>query len=66
MQGDSSADLPAILLGLLLVIVLIGTFLAYRRWLDNRWAIYLLTTPVAVAAALLWYAQLIRLLPGTM
>jgi sortase A len=66
LQGDSSADLPAILLGLLLVIVLIGTFLAYRRWLDNRWAIYLLTTPVAVAAALLWYAQLIRLLPGTM
>jgi LPXTG-site transpeptidase (sortase) family protein len=66
LHGDSSADLPAILLGLLLGVVLLGTFLAYRKWRDNRWSIYLLTTPVAVAAALLWYAQLIRLLPGTM
>jgi sortase A len=66
LDGDGSAVTPAILLGVLFGLVVVATLLAYRKWRANAWAIYLLTTPVTVAAALLWYGQLIRLLPGTM
>lgn len=66
LNGDGSAATPAVLLGVLFGLVVVITLLAYRKWRANAWAIYLLTTPVTVAAALLWYGQLIRLLPGTM
>ena len=66
MSGDSSAVLPSILWGLALVAAFAATFWAYWRYRRNIWSVYLLSTPVLLAVALVWYESLIRLLPGTL
>jgi hypothetical protein len=42
------------------------TFWAYWRFRRNVWSVYILSTPVLLTITLLWYENLIRLLPGTM
>jgi sortase A len=64
--GDSSAVLPAILWGLVLGAGLAVMFLAYWRFRGRHWSVYVLSTPVLLAMAFLWYENLIRLLPATM
>ena len=62
--GDASALPAALLWGAVLVAVLVGTVLAYRRW-SETWLIYLLTTPIILAAAVACFEQVARLLPPT-
>lgn len=66
LTGDTGAVVPMLLWGLLLGLVLAGTVFAYRRWPDEIWVVYLLTTPVALAVALVWFGNLFRLLPATL
>ena len=63
--GDSSRILPALLLGVLYVLCIIGTVVAYRRRRDQVIAIYVLTTPIILAVALWWFANLYLLLPSS-
>lgn len=64
--GDPAAVWPSILWGLVLVVALGACVWAYQRRRDQIWVIYLLTTPIVLALALVWYSNLIRLLPATM
>jgi uncharacterized protein (DUF983 family) len=66
LAGDSSAIFPAIFWGLVLVGFLFFTIAAYRRWADQVWTVYLLSTPVMLAIALLFFECLYRLLPATL
>jgi sortase A len=66
LAGDSSAILPAIRWGVVLVGFLFFTIGAYRRWDQQVWAVYLLSTPVMLAIALLFFESLYRLLPATL
>jgi sortase A len=66
LAGDSSAIVPAIFWGLVLVGFLFFTIAAYRRWADQVWTVYLLSTPVMLAIALLFFECLYRLLPATL
>jgi sortase A len=63
--GDSSAVLPFLGWGLLLVAVLIATVAAYRR-MRHSLLVYVLTTPILLALALLTFENAARLLPATM
>lgn len=63
--GDPAAVWPSILWGLALVVVLGASIWAYQRR-SHRATVYLLTTPIVLAVALMWYSNLIRLLPATM
>jgi LPXTG-site transpeptidase (sortase) family protein len=66
LSGDPSAILPTILWGLVFVgslFVLIG---AYRRWPGQLWAVYLMSTPIVLAIALLCFENFYRLLPATL
>jgi len=49
-----------------LVGFLFFTIAAYRRWADQVWTVYLLSTPVMLAIALLFFECLYRLLPATL
>jgi len=64
--GDSGAIWPSILWGVTLAVALAATFAAYRRWHSRLWTVYLLTTPILLALALIWFQSLTRLLPATM
>lgn len=66
LSGDSNAVLPSILWGVVLASCIAATFASYRRWRTQLAAVYLLTTPVVLAVALLWSASLFRLLPATL
>jgi sortase A len=66
LSGDSAAVVPSILWGLLLGGAFAVTFYAYWRFRGRHWSVYLLSTPVLLAITLVWYGNLIRLLPGTM
>ena len=66
LSGDPAAILPSVLWGLLLVAGLAAMVGAYLRWPNRRWTVYLLSTPIALSLALVWYENLIRLLPATM
>jgi sortase A len=63
--GDTSRLIPAIILGLLYVICIVGTVVAYRRRREQAIAIYVLTTPIILAVALLWFQNLYLLLPSS-
>jgi LPXTG-site transpeptidase (sortase) family protein len=66
LSGDSSAILPSLAWAVLLALTIMTTVASYRRWRQQIWAVYLLTTPVVLAVALVWYENLFRLLPATM
>jgi sortase A len=66
LSGDSDAVLPSILWGVALACCGAATFVSYRRWRAQLAAVYLLTTPVVLAIALLWCESLFRLLPATL
>jgi sortase A len=66
LSGDSNAVVPSVLWGLALAAGFAATFWAYWRYRRNVWSVYMLSTPILLAVALLWYENLIRLLPGTM
>jgi sortase A len=66
LSGDSAAVVPSILWGLFLAAAFAVTFFAYWRFRGRHWSVYLLSTPVLLAITLVWYGNLIRLLPGTM
>ena len=66
LTGDSSAVLPSIFWAAVLVAFLFFTTAAYRRWADQVWTVYLLSTPVMLAIALLFFENLYRLLPATL
>ncbi|MFI0424254.1 sortase [Spongiactinospora sp. 9N601] len=60
---DPGGWLPAIGWGLATVGALFGTIVLYRRW--RTVSTYLVTSPVLLAAALLWFESLARLIPST-
>ncbi|MGP0030166.1 MAG: sortase [Acidimicrobiales bacterium] len=66
LSGDSAAVLPSVLWALVLGAGLAATFWAYWRFKGRHWSVYLLSTPILLAIAFVWYENLIRLLPGTM
>ena len=66
LSGDPAAVLPSVLWGMTLAVALGAMVWAYLRWKDRRWTIYLLSTPIVLALAFVWYQNLIRLLPATM
>lgn len=66
LSGDTAAVLPSILWGVVLAACLAATVASYRRWREQLAAVYLLTTPVVLAVALLWCENLFRLLPATL
>ncbi len=66
LAGYPGAVLPSILLGLLYLVAISLTVVAYRRYRANTWTIYLLTTPIILAVALWWFENLYLLLPASM
>jgi LPXTG-site transpeptidase (sortase) family protein len=66
LTGDTSALVPALLLGVLYVGFVTGTVIAYRRRRDQSWTVYLLTTPIILALALEWFSFLYLLLPSSL
>jgi sortase A len=66
LAGDPSAVFPAVVWGFLLLAALGLTINAYRRWAKQIWAVYLISTPIVLAVALLWFENLYRLLPATL
>ena len=66
LTGDSSAVLPSVFWGAVAAAGAVATVLAYRRYRAHPWSVYMLSTPILLALAFLWYENLIRLLPGTM
>jgi 1,4-dihydroxy-2-naphthoate octaprenyltransferase len=55
-----------VLWGVILAGAFAVTIAAYRRAPHQRWTIYLLSTPIVMAFALVWFENLIRLLPATL
>ena len=66
LSGASTAEIPAIEWGLVLFALLTGTVVAYRRMADHIWTVYLLSTPVILAAAMLCFENLYQMLPATL
>jgi sortase A len=66
LTGDAQAVLPSVMWGIVLAAGFALTFWAYWRFRRNVWSVYILSTPVLLTITLLWYENLIRLLPGTM
>ena len=62
--GQSGAQASAILWGLLLLISLAGSIVAYQRARGRLVVVYVLTTPIVLAVALMFYSQLYKLLPS--
>ncbi|WP_155352391.1 sortase domain-containing protein [Acrocarpospora macrocephala] len=60
---DTTAWWPALGWGVALFALLAGTIQLYRRW--RRYSAYLITTPPLLAAGLLWFEALARLIPST-
>ena len=65
LSGDHRALIPMILWGIVLVAGVIFTIVLYQRW-RRPWPIYLMTTPVLLAVAVLCFGSLAQLLPATM
>ena len=65
LAGDPSAVGPTIIWGAILALVLLASFIAYGRARRQIVAVYVLTTPIILAVALMFYAQLYQLLPST-
>jgi sortase A len=66
LSGDPAAILPAIVWGILFTASLFVAIAFYRRWRDQIWAVYLLSTPIVLAIALGFFENLYRLLPATL
>jgi len=66
LSGDGAYVLPSLLWGILFGLALVASFIAYRRAPGQVWSIYLLTTPILLAVALVWFANLFLLLPATL
>jgi hypothetical protein len=66
LAGDPNAVWPAVLWGIVLVGSLGLVINAYRKWAAQIWTIYLISTPIVLAIALLWFENLYRLLPATL
>jgi sortase A len=65
LSGNPGSLVPAILWGLALLAVLALTVRLYRRW-HKTGPIYLMTTPVLLALAVLVFQNLAHLLPATL
>jgi len=65
LSGDGGSLVPAIVFGILLVAGIVVTTRLYRRW-HQRWPTYLMTTPVLIVFAILFFQDLARLLPATL
>ncbi len=65
LSGDSGSFVPAILWGLALLAALATTVRLYRRW-RKTWPIYIMTTPVLLALAVLVFQNLAHLMPATL
>ena len=66
LSGDPAAIIPAIIWGILFVGSLFVAIAFYRRWTKEIWAVYLLSTPIVLAIALVFFENLYRLLPATL
>ena len=66
LAGDAGAFWPSVLWGLILALAFTGTIVAYRRLPEQRWTVYLLSMPIVMACALVWFENVIRLLPATL
>jgi sortase A len=66
LSGDPTAVLPTIIWGILFTASLFVTVAFYRRWKDQVGAVYLLSTPIVLTIALLFFENLYRLLPATL
>lgn len=65
LAGYPAAVLPSILLGLLFLVAVSLTVVAYLRYRKNVWTVYLLSTPIILAIALWWFENLYLLLPSS-
>ena len=65
LSGDHGALVPTIVWAVALLLGAVVTALLYRRW-RKPWPTYLMTTPVLVALAVLFFQSLAQLLPATM
>lgn len=63
-SGQSGAQASAIIWGLLLLLSLIASIVAYQRARGRLVVVYVLTTPIVLAVALMFYSQLYKLLPS--
>jgi sortase A len=66
LAGDPAAIFPSIVWGVFFVASLFVAVAFYRRWNDRIWAVYLLSTPIVLAIALVFFGNLYRLLPATL
>jgi sortase A len=66
MGGDPAATWPTVEWAVLLGLCCAAAVFAYRRWRNNLWVVYLLSTPVLLAVLLIFYSNLFRLLPATL
>jgi sortase A len=65
LSGDPGSLVPAILWAIALIAGLGFTVRLYRRW-RRTWPIYLMTTPVLLALAVLVFQNLAHLMPATL
>jgi LPXTG-site transpeptidase (sortase) family protein len=65
LSGDPAAVWPSFLWSAILLAVVATTFVAYRRLHRHLATVYLLSTPIVVAIALVTFSNLYRLLPAT-
>jgi sortase A len=63
--GDPSKVLPTFIFGILYFLSLLGTIIWYVRSRRQAWVIYVLTTPIILALALVWFQNLYLLLPSS-
>ncbi len=63
--GQPGQLLPTILWGLALALALIFSFEAYRRWRAQIVVVYVLSTPIVLGVALVFYSHFYLLLPST-
>ena len=62
--GQSGAQASALIWGLILLATLVGSIVAYQRARGRLVVVYVLTTPIVLAVALMFYSQLYKLLPS--
>lgn len=65
LSGDAGSLLPAILWGIALIALLLLTVRLYVRW-HKPWPTYIMTTPVLIVLAILFFQDVARLLPATL
>jgi len=63
--GQPGQLLPTIIWGLLLAVALGLSFSAYRRWRSHIVVVYVLSTPIVLGVALVFYSHFYLLLPST-